>query len=97
MTIVYKKRQNFYEKKFMERFGILDICIKNISIYFRVPVSTLNFLFIDSSYNYLKIFKFIYYLEIWRKDGVLLSTSIRLNYLLQYKSGSNDFFPLYLL
>lgn len=97
MTIVYKKRQNFYEKKFMERFGILDICLKNIHLFFRVPVSTLNTLFIESNYNYLKVYKFIYYLEIWRKDKVLLSSSIRLNYLLEYKSGDTRFFPLYLI
>ena len=97
MVVKYKKRQNFYEKKFMERYGILDICIKNIHLFFKIPIPTLNQLFIESGFNYLKIYKFIYYLEIWRKDRMLLSPSIRLNYFLQFKSGDTNFFPLYLI
>jgi len=94
MVIVYKKRQNFYEKKFMMRFGILDICIKHLAIFFKIPVWTLNTLYVESNYNYFKIYKFIYYLEVWRKKKLLPSNNIRLNYLIEFKSGIHyHYFP----
>ena len=95
MVIKYKVRKDYYESKFIKRFGILDICIKNLAIFFKIPVWTLNKLYMDSNFNYLKIYKFIYYLEPWRKDKLLTSNNKYLNYLIEYKSNIHysNYFP----
>ena len=84
-------RKNFYEKEFNKRFTLLDVSIRNISLYFIIPVPTLNQLYLEGKYK--KIFKFIYFLELYRKFDKLPKQNVKLTKVILEHSGKTKYFP----
>lgn len=85
-----QSRKNFYEEKFKKRFGSLEISIKNICLYFMIPVPILNKIYLEGGYR--KIFKFIFKVEQYRKYGILPDENIKMRKDIE-NSGDIDYFP----
>ena len=85
------KRKNIYEEDFNRRFGILDVCIKNLGIFFLIPIPTLNKMYIEGGYN--KVYKFIYRVELYRRFGLLPEEHIRMRKYIEFHSGDTKYFP----
>ena len=85
------QRKNFYAKDFEKRFGILDTCIRNIALFFLIPVPTLNKMYLEGGYN--KVYKFIYRVELYRRFGLLPEDHIRMRKYIEYHSGNTKYFP----
>ena len=85
-----KPRKNFYEQKFKQRFGSLDISIKNICIFFMIPVPILNKIYLEGGYK--KIFKFIFKVEQYRKYNLLPDENIKMRKDIE-NSGNIKYFP----
>ena len=83
-------RKNFYEEKFRKRFPLLEISIKNICLYFLIPVPVLNKIYLEGGYR--KIFKFIFKVEEYRKYGILPDENIKMRKDIE-NSGDIDYFP----
>ena len=85
-----QSRKNFYEEKFKKRFPKFEISIKNICLYFLIPVPVLNKLYLEGGYR--KIFKFIFKVEEYRKYGLLPDENIKMRKHIE-NSGNIDYFP----
>ena len=85
-----QQRKNFYEQQFKKRFGVLDVCIRNLAIFFLIPVPTLNKMYLEGGYN--KVYKFIFKVEEYRKYGLLPDENIKMRKDIE-NSGNIDYFP----
>ena len=76
------QRKNFYAKNFEKRFGTLDVCIKNLGIFFLIPIPTLNKMYLEGGYN-----------KVYRRFGILPEENIKMRKYIEYHSGNTKYFP----
>ena len=81
------QRKNFYAKNFEKRFGTLDVCIKNLGIFFLIPIPTLNKMYLEGGYNK------VYRVELYRRFGILPEENIKMRKYIEYHSGNTKYFP----